>query len=300
MRLAFAGTPEFARVGLERLHAAGHEIALVLCQPDRPAGRGMKIEPAPVKAFALAQGLAVAQPRGLRLDGRFADDAAAARAALVAAAPEAIVVAAYGLILPPWLLELPRLGCINIHASLLPRWRGAAPIQRAIEAGDAETGVTLMQMDAGLDTGAILLIEATPIAADDTSATLLPRLAALGGELAVRGLADAAAGRLQAAAAAGGRRHLRRQDRQGRGDDRLAPAGGSDRAAAARLRSVSGRAQRSRRRDDHLLAGRGSPAFRPAPPGPARSLPRPMARSPSPAARARSLFSSCSVPAAGG
>jgi methionyl-tRNA formyltransferase len=133
----------------------------------------MKIEPAPVKAFALAHGLAVAQPRGLRLDGRFAADAAAARAALVAAAPEAIVVAAYGLILPPWLLELPRLGCINIHASLLPRWRGAAPIQRAIEAGDAETGVTLMQMDAGLDTGAILLIEATPIAADDTSATLL-------------------------------------------------------------------------------------------------------------------------------
>ena len=102
MRLAFAGTPEFARVGLERLHAAGHEIALVLCQPDRPAGRGMKIEPAPVKAFALAEGMTVAQPRGLRLDGRFADDAVAARAALLAAAPEAIVVAAYGLILPPW------------------------------------------------------------------------------------------------------------------------------------------------------------------------------------------------------
>jgi methionyl-tRNA formyltransferase len=139
----------------------------------------------------------VAQPRGLRLDGRFADDAAAARAALVARArgdrrrrlrPDPAALA----------LELPRLGCINIHASLLPRWRGAAPIQRAIEAGDAETGVTLMQMDAGLDTGPILLIEATPIAADDTSATLLPRLAALGGDLAVRGLADAAAGRLQA------------------------------------------------------------------------------------------------------
>ena len=197
MRLAFAGTPEFARVGLERLHAAGHEIALVLCQPDRPAGRGMKVEAAPVKAFALANGLAVAQPRGLRLDGRFADEAAAARAALIAAAPEAIVVAAYGLILPPWVLALPPLGCINIHASLLPRWRGAAPIQRAIEAGDGETGVTLMQMDAGLDTGPMLLIEATTIATDDTSATLLPRLAALGGELAVRGLADAAAGRLQ-------------------------------------------------------------------------------------------------------
>ena len=197
MRLAFAGTPEFARVALERLQAAGHEIALVLCQPDRPAGRGMRTEAAPVKAFAHAQGLPVAQPRGLRLDGRFADDAVAARAALLGAAPEAIVVAAYGLILPPWVLALPPLGCINIHASLLPRWRGAAPIQRAIEAGDAETGVTLMQMDAGLDTGPILLTQATPIAADDTSATLLARLAELGGALAVRGLAEAAAGRLQ-------------------------------------------------------------------------------------------------------
>jgi len=196
MRLAFAGTPEFARIGLEALVAAGHDIALVLCQPDRPAGRGMKTEAAPVKAFARERGFPVAQPRGLRLDGRFAADAAAARAALEAAAPEAIVVAAYGLILPDWVLALPRLGCINIHASLLPRWRGAAPIQRAIEAGDAETGVTLMQMDAGLDTGAILLTATTPIAADDTSATLLARLAALGGELVVRGLADAAAGRL--------------------------------------------------------------------------------------------------------
>ena len=196
MRLAFAGTPEFARVALERLHAAGHEIALVLCQPDRPAGRGMKTEAAAVKAFALDHGLATAQPRGLRRDGRFAEDAGAAHAALVAAAPEAIVVAAYGLILPPWMLELPRHGCINIHASLLPRWRGAAPIQRAIEAGDGETGVTLMQMDAGLDTGAILLVATTPIAADDSSATLLSRLAGIGGELALQGLAEAAAGRL--------------------------------------------------------------------------------------------------------
>src|SRR6187399_605929 len=198
MRLAFAGTPEFARVALARLHAAGLDIVLVLSQPDRPAGRGMKVAPSPVKAFALEHGIAVAQPRGLRLDGKFSEDAAAASEALAAAAPDVIVVAAYGLILPDWVLALPRLGCINIHASLLPRWRGAAPIQRAIEAGDAETGVTLMQMDAGLDTGAILLIEATPIAADDTSATLLPRLAALGGDMAVRGLADAAAGRLQA------------------------------------------------------------------------------------------------------
>ena len=198
MRLAFAGTPDFARVALERLAAAGHEIALVLCQPDRPSGRGMKTQAAPVKAFASARGMVVAQPRGLRLDGRFADDAAAARAALLAAAPEAIVVAAYGLILPPWLLELPRLGCININASLLPRWRGAAPVQRAIEAGDAETGVTLMQMDAGLDTGAILLVRSTPIAADETSTTLTERLAAIGAELAVAGLADAGTGRLAA------------------------------------------------------------------------------------------------------
>src|SRR4249920_2122281 len=188
MRLAFAGTPEFARVGLARLHAAGHEIALVLCQPDRPAGRGLKIEPAPVKAFALAHALPVAQPRGLRLDGRFADDAAAARAALVAAAPEALVVAAYGLILPPWLLALPRLGCINIHASLLPRWRGAAPIQRAIEAGDDVTGVTIMQMDAGLDTGAMLVAETLEIGADDSAGALQARLAALGGELVVQAL----------------------------------------------------------------------------------------------------------------
>jgi methionyl-tRNA formyltransferase len=196
MRLAFAGTPEFARVALARLVAAGFEVALVLTQPDRPAGRGLKTHAAPVKAFALERGIAVAQPRGLRLDGRLAEDAAAARAALITAAPEAIVVAAYGLILPPWLLELPRHGCLNLHASLLPRWRGAAPIQRAIEAGDAETGVTLMQMDAGLDTGDILLAAATPIAADETSATLQSRLAGLGGELAVQGLAAAAEGRL--------------------------------------------------------------------------------------------------------
>ena len=198
MRLAFAGTPEFARVALERIAGAGHEIALVLSQPDRPAGRGMKTQGSPVKAYAAAHDIAVVQPRGLRLDGRFADDAAAARAALLAAAPEVIVVAAYGLILPPWLLELPPLGCINIHASLLPRWRGAAPIQRAIEAGDAESGVTLMQMDAGLDTGAILLVRTTPIAVDETSATLTERLAAIGAELAVEGLAEATAGRLRA------------------------------------------------------------------------------------------------------
>ena len=198
MRLAFAGTPEFSASALERLLDAGHEVALVLSQPDRPAGRGMKTASSPVKALALARGLAVAQPRGLRLDGRFADDAAAARDALRIAAPRAIVVAAYGLILPPWLLEMPALGCLNIHASLLPRWRGAAPIQRAIEAGDAETGVTIMQMDAGLDTGAMLRVRSTSIDADDTAASLQMRLAAQGAELVVESLEDAAAGRLVA------------------------------------------------------------------------------------------------------
>ncbi|MBS0440570.1 MAG: methionyl-tRNA formyltransferase, partial [Proteobacteria bacterium] len=128
MRVVFAGTPEFAAVALQRLHAAGFAIPLVLTQPDRPAGRGMKLQASPVKAFALSHGIAVAQPRGLKLDGKYGDDAAAAREALLAARPEVMVVAAYGLILPAWVLELPRLGCLNIHASLLPRWRGAAPI----------------------------------------------------------------------------------------------------------------------------------------------------------------------------
>ncbi|MBU6258249.1 MAG: methionyl-tRNA formyltransferase [Burkholderiales bacterium] len=196
MKLAYAGTPEFARVALAALLDAGHEVALVLTQPDRPAGRGMKLQPAPVKQLALARGLALAQPRSLRLDGRYPDDAAAARAALAAAAPAVLVVAAYGLILPPWVLELPRHGALNIHGSLLPRWRGAAPIQRAIEAGDARTGITIMQMDAGLDTGAMLLAEATPIGADDSAATLHDRLAAIGARLIVAALDEQARGRL--------------------------------------------------------------------------------------------------------
>ena len=126
MRIAFAGTPEFAAVALDALHAAGHEIALVLTQPDRPAGRGQQLQASAVKQRALALGLPRAQPRGLRLDGRFAEDAASARAALQQAAPRVMVVAAYGLILPAWTLSLPPAGCLNIHASLLPRWRGAA------------------------------------------------------------------------------------------------------------------------------------------------------------------------------
>ena len=197
MRLAFAGTPEFAAVALERLHAAGFEVVLVLAQPDRRSGRGMKTMAPAVKTLAGRFGDPVVQPRGLRLDGRFAEDAQAAREALRKAAPDALVVAAYGLILPPWLLELPRLGCLNIHASVLPRWRGAAPIQRAIEAGDTETGVTIMQMDAGLDTGDILLAQRTAIGAVDTAATLQAKLAAIGGELVVQALRAAEAGRLE-------------------------------------------------------------------------------------------------------
>ena len=189
MRIVFAGTPEFAATALAALLAAGHAVPLVLSQPDRPAGRGLKLLPSPVKALALQHGLAVAQPRSLRLDGKYPDDARAAQAALQAAQADVMVVAAYGLILPQWVLDLPPHGCLNIHASVLPRWRGAAPIHRAIEAGDAATGITLMQMDAGLDTGDSLLVAHEPIAADDTTATLHDRLAALGGRLVVDGLA---------------------------------------------------------------------------------------------------------------
>lgn len=198
MRVIFAGTPEFARVALQRLLDAGFTVPLVLTQPDRPAGRGMKLQASPVKQCALEHGIPVAQPRSLRLDGKYAEDAAAAREALLAAQADVMVVAAYGLILPQWTLDLPRLGCLNIHASLLPRWRGAAPIHRAIEAGDTETGITIMQMDAGLDTGAMLLTERTPIRPTDTTATLHDRLADLGGRLIVEALEMAACGGMQA------------------------------------------------------------------------------------------------------
>ncbi|HSV34766.1 MAG TPA: methionyl-tRNA formyltransferase [Ramlibacter sp.] len=197
MRLIFAGTPDFARVALERLHAAGFTVPLVLTQPDRPAGRGMKLQASPVKQFAQAHGIPVAQPRSLRLDGKYPQDALAARAALEEARADVMVVAAYGLILPAWVLQAPRLGCLNIHASLLPRWRGAAPIHRAIEAGDSETGVTIMQMDEGLDTGAMLLAERIPISPGDTTATLHDSLALLGGRLIVEALKLAAGGGLK-------------------------------------------------------------------------------------------------------
>jgi methionyl-tRNA formyltransferase len=198
MNLIFAGTPEFARVALERLLAAGFRVPLVLTQPDRPAGRGMKLQPSPVKQLALEQQITVAQPRSLRLDGKYPDDARAARDAIEAAQADAMVVAAYGLILPQWVLDTPRLGCLNIHASLLPRWRGAAPIHRAIEAGDAQTGVTIMQMDAGLDTGDMLLVERLPIQPQDTTGSLHDRLATLGGRLIVEALEIAACGGLKA------------------------------------------------------------------------------------------------------
>ncbi len=190
LRVAFAGTPEFAARALQSILDAGYDVALVLTQPDRPAGRGMKLTASAVKQLALARGIEVDQPEKLRTDEQ--------RARLAACAPDVLVVAAYGLILPQAVLDLPRLGCLNIHASLLPRWRGAAPIHRAIEAGDTETGITIMQMDAGLDTGPMLLRRAEPILPTDTTATLHDRLAALGGECIVAALGALSAGSLVA------------------------------------------------------------------------------------------------------
>jgi methionyl-tRNA formyltransferase len=180
LKLVFAGTPEFAAVSLEALLRARHEVALVLTRPDRPAGRGLKPRHLAVKQLALDRGLLLLQPAAL-------DDPATLRA-IAAAGPAAWVVAAYGLILPPALLAVPPRGCLNVHASLLPRWRGAAPIQRALLAGDSTTGVTIMQMDPGLDTGPILLQEAVAISPEDTAGTLHDKLAALGARLVVRAL----------------------------------------------------------------------------------------------------------------
>jgi methionyl-tRNA formyltransferase len=182
MKLIFAGTPEFAASALQALIDAGHDIALVLTQPDRPAGRGMKLKASPVKTLALAHGLPVSQPLTLKT--------AEAQAEIAAVGAEVMVVAAYGLILPKAVLEMPTRGCLNIHASLLPRWRGAAPIHRAIEAGDAETGVTIMQMDVGLDTGDMLLTVREPIHADDSTGSLHDRLAAQGAQAMVAALAQ--------------------------------------------------------------------------------------------------------------
>ena len=186
MRLVYMGTPDFAVPALAALLAAGHEVACVYTQPPRPAGRGQKEQRSPVHELAAARGLAVRTPASLKSD--------AAQRELADLEPDAAVVAAYGLILPKAVLAAPRLGCVNIHASLLPRWRGAAPIQRAILAGDAETGVTIMQMDEGLDTGAMLRQATTPIGPDDTAQTLHDRLAGIGAGEVVAVLRDLEAG----------------------------------------------------------------------------------------------------------
>ncbi|MEA5672497.1 methionyl-tRNA formyltransferase [Pseudomonas sp. MH2] len=189
MRIVFAGTPEFAAEHLKALLDSPYEIVAVYTQPDRPAGRGQKLMPSAVKALALAHHVPVYQPQTLRN--------ADAQAELAALKPDLMVVVAYGLILPQAVLDIPRLGCINSHASLLPRWRGAAPIQRAVEAGDAESGVTVMRMEAGLDTGPMLLKVTTPISADDTGGSLHDRLAQLGPGAVVQAIAGLADGSLQ-------------------------------------------------------------------------------------------------------
>lgn len=196
LKVVFAGTPEFAAIALQALLDAGFEVPLVLTQPDRPAGRGMHLQASAVKQCALAHGIEVAQPISLRLDGKYPDIAAQAHELLKNTKHDVMVVAAYGLILPVSFLDIPRLGCINIHGSLLPRWRGAAPIHRAIETGDTETGITIMQMDEGLDTGAMLMKSAMPITNDDTTASLHDKLAHLGGAMIVDALRTLALGQL--------------------------------------------------------------------------------------------------------
>ena len=186
LRIVFAGTPEFAASALRALLGTRHSVVAVYSQPDRPAGRGRELKPGPVKGVALEHSIPVCQPLSLRTPE--------AQAELAALQPDLMVVAAYGLLLPQAVLDTPRLGCINIHASLLPRWRGAAPIQRAILAGDAETGITIMQMDKGLDTGAMLYKLACPITAADTGSSLHDRLAVLGGEALLHVLAAIDAG----------------------------------------------------------------------------------------------------------
>jgi methionyl-tRNA formyltransferase len=186
LRIAFAGTPEFALPALHALARSSHTVVGVLTQPDRPSGRGQRITASPIKSAAQAYGFPIAQPASLRAD--------ADRAALVAWKPDVLVVVAYGLILPPAVLRLPGAGCVNIHASLLPRWRGAAPIQRSILAGDRETGVTIMLMEAGLDTGPILLQRPLSIAADETAGSLHDRLGPLGAEALLEALQGLHAG----------------------------------------------------------------------------------------------------------
>jgi len=199
MKVVFAGTPEFAAVALRAIHEAGFTVPLVLTQPDRPAGRGMQLQASSVKQYALAHGMPVAQPLSLRTDSKDperAEQARAAHAQLLALDYDVMVVAAYGLILPRSTLDIRP--CINIHGSLLPRWRGAAPIHRAIEAGDVDAGVTIMEMEEGLDTGPMLLMEGLPIEATDTTGTLHDKVAALGARMIVEALHKMAAGELVA------------------------------------------------------------------------------------------------------
>ncbi|MBV8062174.1 MAG: methionyl-tRNA formyltransferase [Nevskia sp.] len=187
MKLVFAGTPEFAVPALDALHAAGHDIAAAFTQPDRPAGRGRKLQASPVAQRAEGLGIPVHKPPKLHVE---------AQAQLRELAPEVMVVVAYGLLLPQAVLDIPARGCINIHASLLPRWRGAAPIARAVEAGDAETGITIMRMDAGLDTGPMLLAERLALPPQMTAAALHDALAPMGGRLIVEALARLQRGEL--------------------------------------------------------------------------------------------------------
>jgi methionyl-tRNA formyltransferase len=189
MRIIFAGTPAFASRALDAILRAGHEVVLVLTQPDRPAGRGMKPAASDVKQLAVEHGLDVRQPTSLKDRG--------VQAVLATLKADVMVVAAYGLLLPKTVLDTPRHGCLNIHASLLPRWRGAAPIQRALLAGDKTTGISIMQMDEGLDTGDVLLEEVVPIADDDTAQTLHDKLAELGASLIVEALAHLSQGTLR-------------------------------------------------------------------------------------------------------
>ena len=186
LKIVFAGTPDFAVATLDALLKSHHEVVAVYTQPDRPAGRGRKLRPSPVKSVALEHGIPVEQPVNFKEEG--------AVERLAAYEADLMVVVAYGLLLPPVVLETPRLGCVNVHASLLPRWRGAAPIHRAVLAGDAESGVTIMQMDEGLDTGDMLLKGTTPIDPRDTTATLHDRLAEMGGTLLVEAADRLAAG----------------------------------------------------------------------------------------------------------
>ena len=293
MRVGFAGTPAFAAAVLGSLQDAGFAVALVLTQPDRPRGRGLNLVPSPVKRVALDGGIPVYEPATLATD--------AARAPILANPLDVLVVAAYGLILPPAVLAWPRHGCVNVHASLLPRWRGAAPIQRALLAGDAETGVTLMQMDAGLDTGPMLDAVRVPIGPRDTAATLEHKLAEQGAGCLVAYLRRLAAGTAgPPVAAAGGRRHLRGEDPQGRSRHRLECARGRHRPPGARVRSGARGLDAAGRRKGQAVA-RASGAVRRARCG-ARDGARDGRATPSswPAATARSGSRSCSPRAAGG